>query len=329
MQMRRLGKGGLQVSGLGLGCMAMTSLYGPVDEAEAIATVREALDAGANFLDTADAYADGKNEELLARALADGYRAKAVVATKFGNVRTPDGKPAANGKPEYVVEACNRSLARLKIDTIDLYFQHRVDASVPIEDTVGAMKRLVEQGKVRHLGLSEAGVETLRRANAVHPIAALQTEYSVWCRFVEDDDTLDLCRSLGVGFVAYSPLGRGMLTGAINSAADLGENDRRRDHPRFQGENLAANAALVRPLMEMADAKRCTPAQLALAWLLAQGPDVVPIPGTKRRTHLRQNLAALDIKLSADEAATLARAIDDGNVQGTRYPKGQLGLLGL
>ena len=185
MQMRRLGKGGLEVSGLGLGCMAMTSLYGPVDEAEAIATVREALDAGANFLDTADAYADGKNEELLARALADGYRAKAVVATKFGNVRTPDGKPAANGKPEYVVEACNKSLARLKIDAIDLYFQHRVDASVPIEDTVGAMKRLVEQGKVRHLGLSEAGPETLRRANAVHPIAALQTEYSVWCRFVE------------------------------------------------------------------------------------------------------------------------------------------------
>jgi aryl-alcohol dehydrogenase-like predicted oxidoreductase len=328
MQTRRLGKQGLEVSALGLGCMAMTSLYGPVDEAEAVATVREALDAGANFLDTADAYADGKNEELLARALADGYRAKAVVATKFGNVRTPDGKPAANGKPEYVIEACNRSLARLKIDAIDLYYQHRVDGSVPIEDTVGAMKRLVEQGKVRYLGLSEAGADTLRRANAVHPVAALQTEYSVWCRFVEQD-ILPVCRELGIGFVPYSPLGRGMLTGAINTAGDLAENDRRRDHPRFQGENLAANAALVRPLMELADAKRCTPAQLALAWLLAQGPDLVPIPGTKRRAHLRQNLAALDVRLSADEAAALARAIDDSRVQGTRYPQGQLALLGI
>jgi aryl-alcohol dehydrogenase-like predicted oxidoreductase len=328
MQTRRLGKQGLEVSALGLGCMAMTSLYGPVDEAEAVATVREALDAGANFLDTADAYADGKNEALLARALADGYRAKAVVATKFGNVRTPDGKPAANGKPEYVIEACNRSLARLKIDTIDLYYQHRVDGSVPIEDTVGAMKRLVEQGKVRYLGLSEAGPDTLRRAHAVHPIAALQTEYSVWCRFVEQD-ILSVCRELGTGFVPYSPLGRGMLTGAINTAGDLAENDRRRDHPRFQGENLAANAALVRPLMALADAKRCTPAQLALAWLLAQGPDLVPIPGTKRRAHLRQNLAALDVRLSADEAAALARAIDDSRVQGTRYPQGQLALLGI
>jgi aryl-alcohol dehydrogenase-like predicted oxidoreductase len=328
MQTRRLGKQGLEVSALGLGCMAMTSLYGPVDEAEAVATVRDALDAGANFLDTADAYADGKNEALLARALADGYRAKAVVATKFGNVRTPDGKPAANGKPEYVIEACNRSLARLKIDTIDLYYQHRVDGSVPIEDTVGAMKRLVEQGKVRYLGLSEAGPDTLRRAHAVHPIAALQTEYSVWCRFVEQD-ILSVCRELGTGFVPYSPLGRGMLTGAINTAGDLAENDRRRDHPRFQGENLAANAALVRPLMALADAKRCTPAQLALAWLLAQGPDLVPIPGTKRRTHLRQNLAALDLRLSADEAAALARAIDDSRVQGTRYPQGQLALLGI
>ncbi len=328
MQTRRLGTGGLEVPALGLGCMAMTSLYGPVDEAEAIATVRAALDAGASFLDTADAYADGKNEELLRKALADGYRARAVLATKFGNVRTADGKPAANGRPEYVIEACNRSLARLGTDVIDLYFQHRVDASVPIEDTIGAMKCLVEAGKVRYLGLSEAGPETLRRASAVHPIAALQTEYSVWCRFVEPD-ILPAARALGVGFVPYSPLGRGMLTGAIRSAADLGENDRRRDHPRFQGDNLGANAALVRPLMELADAKRCTPAQLALAWLLAQGGDMVPIPGTKRRTHLRDNLAALEVKLSADEAAALGRAIDDGNVQGTRYPKGQLPLLGL
>lgn len=328
MQQRKLGKSGLQVSALGLGCMAMTSLYGAVDEAEAIATVRAALDAGASFLDTADAYAEGKNEQLVARALADGYRAKAVVATKFGNVRTPDGKPAANGRPEYVIEACDKSLARLGIDVIDLYYQHRVDASVPIEDTVGAMKRLVEQGKVRYLGLSEAGAATLRRAAAVHPIAALQTEYSVWCRFVESD-ILATCRELGVGFVAYSPLGRGMLTGAIKTMADLAEGDRRRDHPRFQEGNFEANARLVRPILEMAEAKRCTPAQLALAWLLAQGPDVVPIPGTKRRTHLADNLAALDVQLTAGEAAALARAVDDSKVAGTRYPQGQLALLGL
>jgi aryl-alcohol dehydrogenase-like predicted oxidoreductase len=328
MLRRRLGNKGLEVGAVGLGCMAMTNLYGAVDESEAIATVREALDAGADFLDTSDAYADGKNEELLRRALADGYHKKAVVATKFGNVRTPEGKPGANGRPEYVIEACNKSLARLGIEVIDLYYQHRVDASVPIEDTVGAMKRLVEQGKVRYLGLSEAGAATIRRAAAVHPIAALQTEYSVWCRFVEGE-ILAACRELGIGFVPYSPLGRGMLTGAIRSLNDLGENDRRRDHPRFQAGNVEANAALVRPLIEMAEAKKCTPAQLALAWLLAQGADMVPIPGTKRRTHLRQNLAAADVKLSADEAKALSRAIDDGKVQGTRYPKGQLPLLGV
>lgn len=328
MQLRRLGKSGPDVSALGLGCMAMTDLYGAVDDGEAIATVRAALDAGANFLDTADAYAEGRNEQLLARALAGDYRAKAVIATKFGNVRTPEGKPAANGRPEYVIEACNRSLARLGVDVIDLYYQHRVDASVPIEDTVGAMARLVEQGKVRHLGLSEAGAATLRRAAAVHPIAALQTEYSLWCRFVEGD-VLAACRDLGIGFVAYSPLGRGMLTGTIGALAELGAGDRRRDHPRFQEGNFEANAALVRPLLERARARRCTPAQLALAWLLAQGADIVPIPGTKRRTHLADNLAALDLKLSTDEAAALARAVDDTKVAGTRYPKGQLALLGL
>lgn len=328
MQKRRLGKGGLEVSALGLGCMAMTTLYGPVDEAEAVATVRAALDAGADFLDTSDAYAEGKNEEMLARALADGYRAKAVLASKFGNVRTPDGKPGANGRPEYVIEACERSLKRLGTDVIDLYYQHRVDASVPIEDTVGAMKRLVEQGKVRFLGLSEAGPETIRRANSVHPIAALQTEYSLWCRFVEAD-ILPVCRELGIGFVPYSPLGRGMLTGSIASLADLGENDRRRDHPRFHEGNIENNAALVRPITDLAKAKGCTPAQLALAWLLAQGPDIVPIPGTKRRSHLADNLAATRIALSPEEAASLARAIDDSQVAGTRYPKGQLGLLGV
>ena len=328
MQKRRLGSSGLEVSALGLGCMAMTTLYGPVDEAEAVATVRAALDAGSDFLDTSDAYAEGKNEEMLARALADGYRAKAVLASKFGNVRTPDGKPGANGRPEYVIEACERSLKRLGTDVIDLYYQHRVDASVPIEDTVGAMKRLVEQGKVRFLGLSEAGPETIRRANAVHPIAALQTEYSLWCRFVEAD-ILPTCRELGIGFVPYSPLGRGMLTGSIASLADLGENDRRRDHPRFHEGNIENNAALVRPIMEMAKAKGCTPAQLALAWLLAQGPDIVPIPGTKRRSHLADNLAAIGVTISPEEAAGLARAIDDSQVAGTRYPKGQLGLLGV
>ena len=328
MQMRKLGREGLEVSALGLGCMAMTTLYGPVDETEAIATVREALDAGADFLDTADMYGLGTNEELLSRALQDSYRAKATVATKFGNQRTPDGKFGVNGRPEYVAQACEASLRRLGIETIDLYYQHRVDPDVPIEDTVGAMKRLVEQGKVRFLGLSEAGVETIRRASAVHPIAALQTEYSLWCRFVEDD-ILPVCRELGIGFVPYSPLGRGMLTGAIATAKDLPEGDRRRDHPRFHDGALEANAALIRPLLDMAEAKGCTPSQLALAWLLAQGSDIVPIPGTKRRTHLKQNLAALEVKLSAEEARRLADAIDDADIQGTRYPQPQMATLGI
>jgi aryl-alcohol dehydrogenase-like predicted oxidoreductase len=328
MQYRRLGRNGPQVSSLGLGCMAMTSLYGPVDEAEAIATVRAALDAGAGFLDTSDAYADGKNEELLARALGEGYRSKAFVATKFGNVRTADGKPGANGRPEYVIEACERSLQRLRIETIDLYYQHRVDRGVPIEETVGAMKRLVEQGKVRHLGLSEAGTATIRRAHAVHPIVALQTEYSLWCRFVEGD-ILPLCRELGIAFVAYSPLGRGMLTGSIRTAADLGENDRRRDHPRFQAGNLEANASLIQPLLAMAESKGCTPSQLALAWLLAQGPDVIPIPGTKRRPHIHDNLSALEVSLTPQEASALAAGVDDARVAGLRYPQGQLALLGV
>ena len=328
MQMRKLGREGLEVSALGLGCMAMTSLYGPVDEAEAVATIRAALDAGADFLDTADMYGFGTNEELLRRALQDGYRAKAVIATKFGNQRTPDGKFGVNGRPEYVAQACEASLRRLGIETIDLYYQHRVDPNVPIEDTVGAMKRLVEQGKVRFLGLSEAGVETIRRANAVHPIAALQTEYSIWCRFVEDE-ILPVCRELGVGFVPYSPLGRGMLTGVIATAKDLPEGDRRRDHPRFHDGALEANAALIRPLLEMAETKGCTPSQLALAWLLAQGQDIAPIPGTKRRTHLTQNLAALEVKLSAAEARRLADAIDDADVQGTRYPQPQMATLGI
>ncbi|MEZ5740812.1 MAG: aldo/keto reductase [Burkholderiaceae bacterium] len=318
----------LKVSALGLGGMAMTDLYGQADDTESIATVRAALDAGADFIDTADAYGGGKNEELIGRALRDGYRDKAIVASKFGNVRDAQGRPAANGRPEYVIEACERSLARLGIETIDLYYQHRVDPAVPIEDTVGAMKRLVEQGKVRYLGLSEAGVRTVRAAHAVHPIAALQTEYSLWCRFVEQD-ILPTCRELGIGFVPYSPLGRGMLTGAIRSQDDLAANDRRREHPRFEQGNLERNAALVQPLVEAAAAKGCTPGQLALAWLLAQGEDIVPIPGTKRRAHLLENLAAIEVALTAPEAAALASAIDDAQVVGTRYPAGQLKTIGL
>jgi aryl-alcohol dehydrogenase-like predicted oxidoreductase len=328
MQRRRLGKTGLEVSALGLGCMAMTNLYGPVDEAEAIATVREALDAGADFLDTSDAYADGKNEELLRRALADGYRAKAVVSTKFGNVRTPDGKPGANGKPEYVIEACNKSLARLGIDVIDLYYQHRVDASVPIEDTVGAMKRLVEQGKVRHLGLSEAGPATIRRANAVHPIAALQTEYSLWFREVERD-ILPACRELGIGYVGYAPLGRGLLTGRIKTVDDLAPNDRRRRHPRFQPENLARNVKLVEELEAMAKGQGVTSAQIALAWMLAQGEDIIPIPGTNQVKNVEINAAAADIRLSGEKLARLSEIFAIGAGAGKRYTENALQGVGI
>jgi aryl-alcohol dehydrogenase-like predicted oxidoreductase len=327
MKYRKLGRNGPEVSALGLGCMVMSSMYGPADEAEAIATIREALDAGANFLDTSDYYGAGHNEGLVGRALADGYRGKAVLASKFGNVKLPDGRAGVNGRPEYVAACCDASLKRLNVEVIDLYYQHRVDAAVPIEDTVGAMKRLVEQGKVRHLGLSEAGVETLRRAAKVHPIAALQTEYSLWTRFAEAE-IIPACRELGIGFVPYCPLGRGMLTGEIATLADIPQGDRRREHPRFADANFENNAALVRPLLAAARARGCTPAQLALAWLLAQGEDLVPIPGTRRRTHLRQNLAAIDMPLTAPEAAALAAMIDDSRVQGTRYPASQLHLLG-
>ena len=327
MQFRTLGNNGPEVSALGLGCMVMSSLYGPADEAEAIATIRAALDAGANFLDTSDYYGAGHNEHLVGRALAGGYRAKAVLASKFGNLKLADGRAGVNGRPEYVMACCDNSLSRLGVDVIDLYYQHRVDPGVPIEDTVGAMQRLVQQGKVRHLGLSEAGVETLRRASKVHPIAALQTEYSLWTRFAEAE-ILPACRELGIGFVPYCPLGRGMLTGEIATLADIPAGDRRRDHPRFADANFAANAALVRPLLDAARARGCTPARLALAWLLAQGEGIVPIPGTRRRAHLRDNLAAIDMRITAQEAAALAAAIDDNRVQGTRYPASQLHLLG-
>ena len=323
MKYRKLGGCTDDLSAIGLGGMAMTSIYGPADEGEAIATVHAALDAGMNFIDTSDAYGGGKNEEMLAKALKEGYRDKAFVATKFGNMGG-----SADGRPEYVIEACDKSLARLDIEVIDLYFQHRVDAAVPIEDTVGAMSRLVEQGKVRWLGLSEAGEDTIRRAHATHPIAALQTEYSLWTRFVETD-YLPVLRELGIGFIAYSPLGRGMLTGTIDGFDSLAENDRRKDHPRFQQGNIETNVAIIQPLKAIADEKGVSTSQLSIAWLLAQGGDIVPIPGTKRRTHLAENIAAVDIELSADDVARIGAAIEPEAISGTRYPEKQLGGLGI
>ena len=322
MKYRRLGCSTEEISAIGLGCMTMTGLYGPADDGESVATVHAALDAGMNFIDTSDFYGAGTNEEMLAGALR-GRRDKAFVATKFGNLGS-----RAEGRPEYVAEACERSLARLGIDVIDLYFQHRVDPGVPIEDTVGAMARLVEQGKVRWLGLSEAGPETIRRAHATHPIAALQTEYSLWTRFVETG-LLALLRELGIGFVAYSPLGRGMLTGAIEGPESLAENDRRKDHPRFREGNIEANVRIVRPLAEIAAEKGVTSARLALAWLLAQGDDIVPIPGMRRRAHLADNIAAADLELSPEEARRIGDAVAADAVAGTRYPEKQLPGLGL
>ncbi len=325
MKKRRLGT--LEVPAIGLGCMVMPGFYLPGSEEQSLATLRRAAEIGCNFLDTSDLYGNGANEKLLARALK-GRRDDYIVATKFGNVRRPDGTPDVDGRPEYVARACERSLERLGIDWIDLYYQHRVDDKVPIEDTVGAMKRLVEQGKVRHLGLSEAAPQTIRRAHRVHPIAALQTEYSLWTRDVETE-ILPLCRELGIGFVAYSPLGRGVFGGEISGAQSLPEGDRRRDHPRFQSDNLRANLALVEPVRRVAQAKGCTPAQVALAWLLARGKDIVPIPGTRRIEHLEANVAAADITLSAGELAQLEAACLPGAARGTRYPAAQMKRLNL
>jgi len=325
MKKRMLGS--LEVPAIGLGCMVMPGFYLPGSEEQSLATLRHAAEIGAGFLDTSDMYGNGANEKLLGRALK-GRRDAYIVATKFGNVRRADGTMEVDGRPEYVAEACERSLERLGIDHIDLYYQHRVDPKVPIEETVGAMKRLVEQGKVRHLGLSEAGAQTLRRAHRVHPIAALQTEYSLWTRDVEAE-ILPLCRELGIGFVAYSPLGRGVFGGEIGGAESLPEGDRRRDHPRFQGDNLRANLALVEPVRRVAQAKGCTPAQVALAWLLAKGADIVPIPGTRRIEHLEANVAAADLSLSAAEVAQLDAACPPGAAQGTRYPAGQMKRLNL
>ena len=324
MRTRQMG-GGLELPVIGLGCMVMPGFYGPADEAESIATLHRAAEIGVTHLDTSDAYGAGKNEELIGRAIK-GRRDRYVIASKFGNTRTPDGKPSADGRPDYVQQACEASLKRLGIDVIDLYYQHRVDTSVPIEDTVGAMARLVEQGKVRFLGLSEAAPDTIRRAHAVHPISALQTEYSLWSRDSEQH-VLPLTAELGIGYVAYSPLGRGMLGGEVAGADSIGEGDRRAEHPRFQGDNLAHNLALVEKLRAAADAKGCTPAQIAIAWVLARADNIVAIPGTRRVRHLEANAAAADIVLTAADMAALDAAFPPGAAHGDRYPAAQLAML--
>jgi aryl-alcohol dehydrogenase-like predicted oxidoreductase len=317
---RTLGSGThqLAVSELGLGCMGMSEFYGATDDAASITVIEHALDAGCVFLDTADMYGPFTNERLVGRAIA-GRRDEIVLATKFGNQRNPDGsRLGINGKPEYVRAACDASLQRLGVDHIDLYYQHRVDTSVPIEDTVGAMKELVEAGKVRHLGLSEASPSTIRRAHAVHPITALQTEYSLWSRDPEDE-ILPLLRELGIGFVAYSPLGRGFLTGQIKSVDDFPEGDFRRHAPRFQGENFQRNLDLVQRVTEIAAGLGCTPGQLAIAWLLAQGAGIVPIPGTKQVRYLEENLGAVEVSLTAEQLATIDAAAPKGGFAGARY----------
>lgn len=324
MEMRTLGRDrALDVPAIGLGCMSMTPIYGTPDPASAIATIHRSIDLGAAFLDTSDAYAGGKNEELVGQAIK-GKRDKVILATKFGNF----GIKGANGRPEYVIEACDKSLRRLGVDMIDLFYQHRIDASVPVEETVGAMSRLVEQGKVRFLGLSEASANTVRRAHATHPITALQTEYSLFTRIVEDE-ILPTCRERGIGFVAYSPLGRGFLTGTISGAGDLAENDRRKEHPRYQNGNIENNAGLVAPLRALAAKVGCTPGQLALAWLLSRGADVVPIPGTSRPARLEENLVAAGLNVEPALLEELGNVIDPSRVAGTRYPEAQMAFVGV
>ncbi|MGC5798089.1 aldo/keto reductase [Sphingomonas sp. NFX23] len=319
METRKLGQQGLEVSALGLGCMGMSDFYGSRDETESIATINRALDLGVTFLDTADMYGVGANEELVGRVVRE-RREWIVVASKFGNVRGSDGSfKGINGRPDYVRSACDASLKRTGLDVIDLYYQHRVDPDVPIEETVGAMADLVRAGKVKYLGLSEAAPATIRRAHAVHPITALQTEYSLWSRDVEDQ-ILPTVRELGIGFVPYSPLGRGFLTGQFKTPDDLDAGDTRRNHPRFQGAAFQKNLDLVAAISTMAADKGSTPAQLALAWVLHQGEDIVPIPGTKRRKYLEDNLGALDVELSDADLARIDDILPPGAAQGTRYP---------
>ena len=319
MKTRKLGTQGLEVSELGLGCMGMSEFYGSGDEQEAIATIHHALDLGVNFLDTADMYGPFTNEKLVGRAIKD-RRDQVILATKFGNVRSAEGGwLGINGKPEYVRQSCDASLQRLGVDVIDLYYQHRVDITVPIEETVGAMAELVQQGKVRYLGLSEAAPATIRRAQAIHPISALQTEYSLWSRDPEDE-ILPTLRELGIGFVPYSPLGRGFLTGAIASPDDFAPDDFRLRSPRFQGENFAKNLELVEQVKAIANEKGITAGQLALAWLLAQGDDIVPIPGTKRRKYLEENIGAATVTLTAEEIHRINAVAPQGIAAGERYP---------
>lgn len=324
MKTRELGTSGLTVSAMGLGCMGMSEFYGAGDETESLATIHRALELGLNFLDTADVYGPFTNEELVGRAIR-GRRHEVVLATKFGIVRDVNNPMvrSISGRPEYVRAACDASLKRLGVDTIDLYYQHRVDPQTPIEETVGAMADLVQAGKVRYLGLSEAAPDTLRRAVAIHPIAALQTEYSLWSRDPEDE-ILAACRALGIGFVAYSPLGRGFLTGQFKSFDDLAADDYRRHSPRFQGENFDKNLELVKRIQEIAAERGCTASQLALAWVLAQGEDLIPIPGTKRRTYLEENLDALNIELTAEDLQRINDVAPQGVAAGTRYPEAMM-----
>jgi aryl-alcohol dehydrogenase-like predicted oxidoreductase len=327
MEQRVLGKNGPLVPALGLGCMGMSDFYGPRDEAESLATLNHALDRGVTHLDTADMYGFGENEELLGKLLRTRRR-EVFLATKFGFIRdrAEPGKRAVSGKPEYVRAACDASLRRLGTDVIDLYYAHRVDATIPIEETIGAMAELVQAGKVRHLGLSEAGPTSLRRASKVHPIAALQSEYSLWSRDIEAQ-VLGTCRELGIALVPYSPLGRGFLTGRFRSIDDFAADDQRRTQPRFQGENFARNLELVEHVKTLAAKKGCTAAQLALAWVLAQGPDIIPIPGTRRIANFDENLGALDVKLTAAELAEIERVFPASAVAGTRYPEQMMALL--